>query len=86
MDIKLIEGLSYIKSSKNRLKIICDLHRDLKIPSEISNDTGIRLNHVSKILSDLKEKNIVECLNENDKKGRLYHLTEYGLQLYNYLK
>ena len=58
----------------------------MKIPSEISSETKIRLNHVSKLLSELKEKNIVECLNENDKKGRLYHLTDYGLELYDYIK
>ncbi|WP_288652892.1 MarR family transcriptional regulator [uncultured Methanosphaera sp.] len=86
MNSKIIEGISYIKSSKNRIKIVITLNTELKIPSEISSETKIRLNHVSKLLSELKEKNIVECLNENDKKGRLYHLTDYGLELYDYIK
>ena len=86
MDQEIIEGISYIKSSKNRLKIIKVLNNGFKIPSEISSETNIRLNHVSKLLSELKENNIVECLNEKDKKGRLYCLTNYGLNLYEYIK
>ncbi|MDD6285090.1 MAG: winged helix-turn-helix domain-containing protein [Methanobacteriaceae archaeon] len=85
MNQEIIEGISYIKSSKNRLKIIKIINTEIKIPSEISSETNIRLNHVSKLLSELKENNIVECLNEKDKKGRLYRLTDYGLKIYEYI-
>ena len=33
---------------------------------------------VSKVLSELKSKEIVECINEEARKGRLYRLTDTG--------
>ena len=50
----------------------------IKMPSEIATITNIRLNHVSMFLKNLKENNLVECLNEDSKKGRLYQLTRLG--------
>lgn len=78
MDEELINGISLIKSSGNRHKILDTIGNDMKSPTEISKQTMIRLNHVSMYLSKLKESGLVECLNENAKKGRLYHLTELG--------
>lgn len=78
MDKEIIDGIAYIKSSKNRYKVVESLKNEIKIPSEIANETGIRLNHVSTLLKDLKNENIVECLNEDFKRGRLYNLTDKG--------
>ncbi len=47
-------------------------------PSEISDKTKIRLNHVSNFLKDLKDNNLVICLNDSDKRGRLYQITDLG--------
>ena len=33
---------------------------------------------ISKVLSELKSKEIVECINEEARKGRLYRLTDTG--------
>ncbi|MBN2488229.1 MAG: winged helix-turn-helix transcriptional regulator [Methanosarcinaceae archaeon] len=78
MDEKLIAGISLVKSSRHRRKILNTINNDTVTPSEISKDTTIRLNHVSMYLSELKEGGLVECLNESAKKGRLYQLTELG--------
>ena len=80
----MIKAVSTIKASKNKVKILNSLKTGLKIPSEISKDTGIRLNHVSNLLSELKETNIIQCLNEEDKKGRLYTLTNKGNEVVKY--
>ena len=58
----------------------------MKTPSEISKESGIRLNHVSLYLSELKKSELVECLNENAKKGRLYHLTNLGENVFETIK
>ena len=81
MDKEIVEGLSYIKSSKNRFKIIKSIDNSFKMPSEISNETEIRLNHVSALLSDLKNNDMVVCLNEDKSKGRIYCLTDYGKEI-----
>ena len=58
-----------------RVKAIGD---DVKIPTQIANDSGVLRNHVSNVLRELKEKELVECLNPESRKGRLYRLSEEG--------
>ncbi|MDO5859784.1 MarR family transcriptional regulator [Methanobrevibacter sp.] len=80
-ETKLYELLGYVKISsyrKNTLKFIGD---DLKMPSEIARGININTSQVSSALSDLKNQNLVICINEEVRKGRLYKCTELGLQL-----
>lgn len=49
-----------------------------KIPSEIAKDSNIIQNHISTTLRQLKEHELVECINPEVKKGRLYRLTDNG--------
>lgn len=86
MEKEIIESVAFIKSSKNRYKVLKSLEEGIKIPSEISRETEIRLNHVSALLKDLKENDYVICLNENHKKGRMYALTDTGKTVINILK
>lgn len=53
----------------------------LKYQQNIAKDSGIRTNHISKVLSELKSKEIVECINEEARKGRLYRLTDTGKEV-----
>lgn len=48
------------------------------IPTQITENSGIRTNHISKVLGELKAHELVECINPEAKKGRLYRLTEKG--------
>ena len=73
-----VTAISLLKSSEYRLKIIKAIGKDTVTPSEIAEKIGIRLNHVSTFLKELKENNLVKCLNEDTRKGRLYELTELG--------
>ena len=54
------------------------LDGEVKIPSEIAKDAGIFQNHISNTLRQLKEHKLVECINPEVKKGRLYRLTDNG--------
>lgn len=78
MEKKLIDAISTVKSSNNRYSILVSIGNNIMTPSDISKTTGIRLNHVSMFLHELKEKELITCLNESAKKGRLYQLTELG--------
>ena len=49
-------------------------------------ESGIKIGHVSDVLRKLKTKNLVECINEEVRKGRLYQLTEKGLEVRNVLR
>ena len=82
-DIYKIVG--YVMASEYRTNILKSIGENIKIPSVIADDIGLRTNHVSNVLKDLKEKNLVVCLNEEAKKGRLYKYTELGLQILEYI-
>ena len=73
---ELLKLTSYVQISKYREKTL--IGDDVKIPTNIAKDSGIRTNHISKVLSELKSKEIVECINEEARKGRLYRLTDTG--------
>lgn len=74
----MVTALSLLKSSGYRHKIVEAIGNNILTPSEIATKTKLRLNHVSMFLKELKENKLVECLNEDSRKGRLYELTELG--------
>ncbi|WP_296792793.1 transcriptional regulator [uncultured Methanobrevibacter sp.] len=76
-DEMLIE-IGYVKISSYRLKVMKTLDGEVKIPSKIAEDSQIRQNHISKVLSELKSHELVECINPEVRKGRLYRLTDKG--------
>lgn len=77
-DVELLKLTSYVKISKYREKTLKSIGNNVKIPTNIAKDSSIRTNHISKVLSELKSKEIVECINEEARKGRLYRLTDTG--------
>ncbi|WP_432645627.1 winged helix-turn-helix domain-containing protein [Methanobrevibacter sp.] len=83
---KLLKLTSYVQISKYREKTLKSIGDDVKIPTNIAKDSGIRTNHISKVLSELKSKEIVECINEEARKGRLYRLTETGKDVLDTIK
>ena len=75
---EMLTEISYVNISKYRTKVIKSLEESPKIPSVIARDSGIRTNHISKVLSELKAHELVECINPEVRKGRLYRLTDKG--------
>ena len=71
---ELLIEISYVQISKYRTKTMKALDGNVKMPSAI----GIRTSHISKVLSELKAHELVECINPEVRKGRLYRLTETG--------
>ena len=80
-DDELLKLTSYVEISKYREKTLKSIGNNVKIPTNIAIDSGIRTNHISKVLSELKSKEIVECINEEARKGRLYRLTDTGKEV-----
>lgn len=71
----------YVTSSTYRIKVMKSLDGKTKIPSQIAKDSDIIQNHISATLRQLKEHNLIECINPEAKKGRLYRLTDKGEEL-----
>ena len=82
---ELFQLVGYVMASDYRKKIIKSIGKEIKIPSIIAQEINLRTSHVSNVLKDLKENNIVVCLNEEAKKGRLYKNTELGLKILKYI-
>ena len=73
---EMLTEISYANISKYRTEVMKSLDGNVKIPTAIAKDSGIRTNHISKVLSELKAHELVECINPEVRKGRLYRLTD----------
>lgn len=82
---EIFELVGYILASEYRTNILKCIGNNMKIPSAIAEEIGLRTNHVSNVLKDLKGKNLVVCLNEDARKGRLYKNTDLGLEVLKYI-
>ena len=75
---EMLTEISYVQISQYRTKVMKALEGEVKIPINIARDSEIRTNHISKVLGELKNHELVECINPEVRKGRLYRLTETG--------
>ena len=73
---EILKEISYVKISTYRTKVMKSLDDEVKIPSQIAKDSDILQNHISAVLKQLKEHELVECINPEVRKGRLYRLTD----------
>jgi len=76
-DVKLY---SWIIRGSQRVLIIKVMDKPLT-PTQIKKLTALGLNNVSDILRLFVEQKIAKCLNEQEKLGRIYILTESGKRI-----
>ena len=81
IDDETLKTYAYINISSYRVKTVKALKDEVLMPTQIAKDAGIRTNHISKVLRELKEVNVAECLDESVRKGRLYRLTDLGSEI-----
>lgn len=72
------ETLDFVKRSSYRQNVLKSLEDNVLMPKEIAERSNIKTNHVSKVLSELKSKDLIEIINPEARKGRLYRLTDLG--------
>lgn len=82
---EIFQLVGYVIASEYRTNILKSIGKEIKIPSAIAEEIGLRTNHVSNVLKDLKEHDLVVCLNEQARKGRLYKNTDLGLEVLKFL-
>lgn len=75
-----------VVASEYRQRVLHSICNHPKTPTQISEEIEKHQSHVSKTLSELKQLNLVICLNQNAKKGRLYELTEQGEKIHSRLE
>lgn len=80
------DEVGYVISSEYRKKVMAEVAGGPKTPSSISKATDIEIPHVSRSLTQLREKELIELLNPNAEKGRLYALTDQGEEVWGAVK
>ena len=75
---EMLTEISYVEISSYRKKVMKSLEEEVLIPTQIARNSGIRPNHISKVLAELKAHELVECINPEVRKVRLYRLTDKG--------
>ena len=76
---EILKEISYVQISTYRTKVMKSLDDgEVLIPTQIARNSDIRPNHISKVLAELKAHELVECINPEVRKGRLYRLTDKG--------
>ena len=86
IDDETLKKYAYVNISTYRVKTVRALKDDVKTPTQIANDAGIRTNHISKVLKELKDSGVAECINPEMRKGRIYRLTSLGDEIVEYLE
>ncbi len=85
LDVETLRVYGYVYSSSYRTNVLKSLgDGSFEIPSVIAKNSGIRQEHISKVLKQLKDAGVVECMNEEAIKGRIYRLTDLGKTLVKY--
>lgn len=72
------KSVGYVKASKYRTKVMETLKEEqVKIPSEIAQDTGIYQNHISNTLRQLKDEDLIECINPEVRKRQIIQINRF---------
>ncbi len=73
--------ISFVVSGSLRLKVLIALSKNVLTPSQLKELTGAQISRISSTLRELRDKNMVECLTPEKRKGRLYTITPLGKQV-----
>jgi len=71
----------HVIASEYRKKIVLCLNKTPRTPKQISKDTNLYLSHVSRVLRDLKKRQMVACLTPKLKRGKVFALTDEGKEI-----
>ena len=81
----ILDLVGFVKRGKNRQIVFLAINKPM-IPSEImrkiyNKTSNTYFNLVSRALSELKEKKLIEIINPNEKTGRIYRKTKLGKEV-----
>jgi DNA-binding transcriptional ArsR family regulator len=88
--MELLKAIGFVKRGKNRKEVFMNLDKPM-MPSELvmkiyKSNSNTYFNLVSRALSELKEKKLVEVVNPEERTGRIYRRTKEGEKVAKELK
>lgn len=75
------DPISFVLRGKNRLKVLETLKDKEMISAQIEKETGMYKSHVNRTFAELKEWNLIECKNPDDRYYQFYKLTSKGKEV-----
>jgi len=80
--MELLKVIGFVKRGKNRKIVFMNLDKPM-MPSELvmkiyKSNSNTYFNLVSRALSELKDKKLVEVVNPEERTGRIYRRTKEG--------
>jgi len=81
MSENIWQNYGQIVTSKYKREVVLNLLSHPKTPTQISKEMGIGIAHVSRALRELVKIQAVICLTPSRRKGRVYKLTEKGVDI-----
>jgi DNA-binding transcriptional ArsR family regulator len=73
------DAVGYVTASDHRTRVLNAVDdTSPTTPTQVSEEVGLDVSHVSRSLRDLKDRGLVDILNPDARKGRIYQLTTDG--------
>jgi predicted transcriptional regulator len=82
MDWNLV---SFVTSGKLRFKILIELNKSERIPSELSNIIGAPISHISLSMRELEKKDLIMCLTPDRRKNKYFQITKLGKDILEFI-
>ncbi len=84
--VNIWDLFGYVNASTYRKKVLQSLAKNTMTPREIERTINIKISHISRALTELKEKKLAECINPSIRKYKMYQLTKQGKDLVKRIK
>lgn len=75
---------SFVIRSTHRKRVF-ELLTTPKTPTQLAQDLQLNLGYISNIIISLMERKLIECLNPEEKRHRLYQQTKSGQSIFKHI-
>ena len=79
--MKYAEDIAFLLRAKNRIAVLKTLEKGSKISSQMEKETGLYKSHMSRALKELRDRNLIKCINPGDRTYKFYELTAKGKEV-----
>jgi predicted transcriptional regulator len=80
------DEIYFVTKNKIRFRVLVNLKKDKKTPSELSKELPFPITHISTALKNLEETGFVECLDPSARKNKYFRITPAGINLLSKIK
>lgn len=70
--------MSYVMSGKLRFRVLTELRKKNRTPTELSKLVSSPISHISTTLKELENKELIECLTSERRKNKFFRITKKG--------